>query len=404
MVCLCPLLVLALPAPSQACTTVSSSWYNSSFTAQTGTFTATVAATPSGSPINSVIGLSDGSQSAYTELAAIARFNPSGNIDAYNGSSGAYEAASTIPYKAGTSYLFEYDVNVATQTYTVYVTPGGGTKTLVGAGFAFRLSASTLDSLAAYAETGSSSVCNFSVSGGSGSSSTTCAHGSGSLNPAQPPGCNFNLSVWQIQLPTGTTGDPTTISNPELATYTDSHFYTATDGAMHFDDPGVNCVTTPNSLHCRSELSEVRASDPTSTYNWSPTGTNTLSARLKVTNPAGEPVIGQIHLNASVSVRPLVELYYNFNGTGHIEAGVEQCLAGGCEDFTDFGPDPSGEFSYVISYGNGGQLTISINGGTPKSLGSPILGNQGYFKAGDYGQAATDAAVSFYALTIVHNP
>ena len=220
----------------------------------------------------------------------------------------------------------------------------------------------------------------------------SCAHGSGALNPSQPPGCNFNLSPWTLQLPTGSPGSPTTISNPKLATYTDSHFYTASDGAMHFDDPGVNCVTTPNSAHCRTELSEVQ--------NWSPNGTNTLSATLKVTNGAGAPVIGQIHLSASISVRPLIELYYNHNG--HIEAGVEQCLAGGCETLTDLGPDPSGEFSYVISYGNGGKLTVSINGGAAKSLSSPILGNAGYFKAGDYGQAATDAQVSFYALKIVH--
>ena len=476
-----------------SCNTVGNAWSNSPFAAQTSTFTAMVAATPSGSPINTVIGLSDAAASAYTQLAAIARFNPSGDIDAYNGT--AYQAASTIPYTAGTSYLFEYDVNVAAQTYTVYVTPSGGAKTLVGENFAFRLAAATLNSLGAYAEVGSDSLCNFSLSGetasfalgaapasqsvtaggstaytvtvtpsngysktvalsasgqpsgttatfnptsiagGSGTStlnlatststpsgtypitlsgtdgtvtstakvslavssgSSGCAQGNGPLNPSQPPGCNFELSAWQLQLPIGSTGNPTTISNPQLATFTDAYFFTGPDGAMDFDDPGVNCVTTPNSTHCRSELGEVNS--------WSPSGTNTLSATLKVTNAAGAPVIGQIHLASSISVRPLVELYYNYKGNGHIEAGVEQCTAGGCENFTDFGPDPTGEFSYVISYSNGGQLSISINGGAPVSLSTPLLGDAGYFKAGDYGQIASDAAVSFYSLKIVHAP
>jgi hypothetical protein len=482
-----------------SCNTASNAWDNTPFAAQTSTFTAMVQATPSGSPINTVIGLSDAAASAYSHLAAIARFNPSGNIDAYNGgSTAAYQAAASIPYTGGTSYLFEYDVNVVAQTYTVYVTPSGGAKTLVGQNFAFRLAAATLDNLGAYAAVGSDLLCNFSlagggqtasfalsaspasqsvtagspatytvtvtpsngysnrvtlsatglpsgttatfspasIAGGSGTSTLTlttststpantypitisgtdgtltstanvslkvssgsgggCAHGNGPLDPSQPPGCNFDLSIFDLQLPIGSTGNPTTISNPQLATFTDPYFFTGPDGAMDFDDPGVNCVTTANSTHCRSELRELNS--------WSPTGTNTLSATLKVTNPAGAPVIGQIHLAPSISVRPIMELYYNYKGTGRLVAGVEQCTGGGCQNTTDLGADPVGQFSYVISYSNGGQLSVSINGGAPVSLSSPILGDAGYFKAGDYGQIAADAAVSFYSLKIVHAP
>ncbi len=151
----------ALTHSTNLCQTVGSSWSNSSFTAQTGTFTATFNATPSGSPINSVMGLSDGPQTAYTSLAAIVRFNPSGDIDAYNGT--GYSAASTIPYTAGSMYRFEFDVNVAAQTYTVWVTPVGGAKTLVGLNFAFRTSAPTLNNLSLYAETGTNNVCGFTA-------------------------------------------------------------------------------------------------------------------------------------------------------------------------------------------------------------------------------------------------
>lgn len=147
------------------CQTVGNSWVNSSFTAQTGTFTATFNATPSSSPINTVMGLSNGPQSVYTSLSAIVRFNPSGDIDAYNGS--GYSAASTIPYTGGTTYTFEFDVNVPAQTYSVYVTQQGGTRTLVGLNFAFRLSATTLNNLSLYAAAGTNNVCGFTATAGS---------------------------------------------------------------------------------------------------------------------------------------------------------------------------------------------------------------------------------------------
>jgi len=108
------------------------------------------------------MGLSDGAQSAYANLAAIARFNPSGNIDAYNGTS--YQAANTIPYTGGTTYAFEFIVNVPAQTYTVYVTPAGGTTTLVGQNYAFRTSANPLNNLSLYAAVGTNNVCSFSPS------------------------------------------------------------------------------------------------------------------------------------------------------------------------------------------------------------------------------------------------
>src|SRR5262245_53478240 len=86
------------------CVTVTSGsgWQNFAFSPQTGTFTAEFDATPSASPIDSVVGLSRGAQTAYTGFAALARFNPSGNIDARNG--GTYAAASTIPYSANATY------------------------------------------------------------------------------------------------------------------------------------------------------------------------------------------------------------------------------------------------------------------------------------------------------------
>jgi uncharacterized membrane protein len=229
----------------------------------------------------------------------------------------------------------------------------------------------------------------------------TCAHGNGPLDPNATPGCNFDMSIWSLQLPIGSPGSPTTISNTQLENgFTDPYFFTGSDGAMDFFDPGVNCVTTANSTHCRSELREVNPDG--SNAVWSASGTNTLSATLTVTQAAGAPVVGQIHDDPAVSVRPLIELFYT--SSGDVVAGVEQCTAGGCINRTTVGHVPPGtKFSYVISYSQN-KLTVSINGGAPVSLSSPILGIGGYFKAGDYGQSPTNASVSFYSLKVVHTP
>jgi len=113
--------------------------------AATGTFTATYDATPSASPENAVVGLSNGAATGFSNLGCIARFNPSGQIDAYN--STAYAAASSINYSANVSYHFEMDVNLTAHTYSIYVTPAGGSKTLVGSNYAFRSTANTMTSL-----------------------------------------------------------------------------------------------------------------------------------------------------------------------------------------------------------------------------------------------------------------
>jgi hypothetical protein len=69
-------------------------------------------------------------------------------------------AANSIPYTGGTTYAFEFIVNVPAQTYTVYVTPTGGTTTLVGQNYAFRTGANPLNNLSLYAAAGSNNVCS----------------------------------------------------------------------------------------------------------------------------------------------------------------------------------------------------------------------------------------------------
>src|SRR5579859_309549 len=147
--------VLYRPAITQAATSTHR-LQNTSFAAQTGAFTAFFDVVPPDSPINSTVGLSNGAATCNKELAAIARFNPMGNIDARNG--GLYAAASTIPYAAGVTYHFRLVVNVPKHKYSIFVTPAGESEQRVGTDFAFRSGQNTVASLNSMGVWGSGSV------------------------------------------------------------------------------------------------------------------------------------------------------------------------------------------------------------------------------------------------------
>jgi rhamnogalacturonyl hydrolase YesR len=154
--------------------------------AATGTFTATYDATPSISPENALIGLSNGAATGFGNNGCIGRFNPSGFIDAYNGT--AY-GPSTIPYSAGVSYHFRFVVDLTSHTYSVYVTPAGGTELTVGTDYAFRSTANTMTSLNDWnldvdpsIKNASLTAINLSVGGGPFTISASAGSG-GSISP-----------------------------------------------------------------------------------------------------------------------------------------------------------------------------------------------------------------------------
>jgi Alginate lyase len=236
--------------------------------------------------------------------------------------------------------------------------------------------------------------------------STLCTMPSYALNPNVAPGGNFDLSKFSLQLPTGSPGSPTTIPSSQLVGsngYQDAghkYFFTESgDGAMVmkvYGDPDTSgCVTTPNSTHCRTELRE--------NGSWSPTAaTNRMNATVVVTAASDNSVvIGQIHMDDSVSTKPVIELYYHSNGD--IIAGVELNRDGsGGQAHTTVGHVPLGQqFSYEIEY-SGGVLKVAING-TFHTISTNNLNNpSSYFKAGCYDQGTDLADVHFLALTIQH--
>jgi hypothetical protein len=372
----------------------------------------TASSTPAGSYTVTITGTDSGAGLSHATSVTL-------TINAQSFTLGASPASETVTAGSSTTFTATVSpVNGFTGTVTLSANglPSGATASFSPASITGGSGSSTLTINTTSATTTGTATITISGTDGTRTNSATvsltvnpaggsCAHGNGPLDPSATPGCNFDLTNWSLQLPIGSPGNPTTISNTQLENgFTDPYFFTASDGAMAFFDPGVNCVTTANSSHCRSELREENA-DGTDAV-WTPSGTNTMSATLAVTQDAGAPVIGQIHLPPSFSVKPLIELYYNYHGTGNIVAGVEIDPVNGGQNTFTLAPDfPLGtKFSYEISYTHN-VLTVTLNG-TPHQLAIPsgVAGQGGYFKAGDYGQIATGAAVQFYSLKVTHGP
>lgn len=224
------------------------------------------------------------------------------------------------------------------------------------------------------------------------------------LDSSCAPGGNFDLSKWRLQMPTGSQGSPDTISSSEIqgcSGYQDSdYFYTnEADGALVMKVPGgpdtSHCVTTSNSKHCRTEF---REDDPDS---WSPLEShNRLFADLVVTENDDSVCIGQIHIDDSISSKPVAELYYSSSGA--LTMGVQTCRT--CsQKRSDISNVPKGErFTYEIRYENN-ELSVSINGGTFKTLDTFELdAPDSYFKAGNYNQGDGPTAVHFFAIRVSH--
>ena len=114
------------------------------FPAATGTFTATFDATPTVSPENAVVGLSSGAATAPGDNSCSVRFNPSGQVDACNGTG---YVPTKLNYLANVTYHFRLVVNMTTHTYSAFVTAPGGLEQAVGSNYAFRRTANPATSL-----------------------------------------------------------------------------------------------------------------------------------------------------------------------------------------------------------------------------------------------------------------
>ncbi|KAJ4346934.1 uncharacterized protein N0V89_010867 [Didymosphaeria variabile] len=183
----------------------------------------------------------------------------------------------------------------------------------------------------------------------------------------------------------------------------DVFFTNTSDGALVLKVCGSSdscgCVTTKNSKHCRTELREK------SPNSWSPKASvNRLHASLKVVKADGSAhgtVVGQIHVDDSVSKKPVCELFVNEKG--EVTMGVEQVPDESSLKMTKVGKVKIGkQFEYEIRYENG-KLSVSIDGGEQKVLGTGGLKSPlSYFKAGNYNQGNSPSEVHFYSIDVQH--
>lgn len=131
------------------------------------------------------------------------------------------------------------------------------------------------------------------------------------------PGGNFDLSYWNLQLPTGSDGDVDIIKSADLqgcSGYTDDNFLTdESTGDIVLLAPGnsesTGCVTTSGSSHCRTELREVDHETGEGAA-WSPKGENGLSVSMtvdKADDGTHGTAIGQVF--AGSAGKPLAEMY-----------------------------------------------------------------------------------------------
>lgn len=144
-----------------SCITTSDTWINQPIPEQISEFTFIYDAIPNANNADAVTGLSGSTATSYSQLAAIARFNPAGYIDARNGDN--YVAKSPIRYSSGTTYTFRMVVSPIRKTYSVYVKTATTPEQIVGENLAFRTEQKDLalfKMIAFTSEENSNKVCN----------------------------------------------------------------------------------------------------------------------------------------------------------------------------------------------------------------------------------------------------
>jgi hypothetical protein len=153
---------LSYSSPTACASSGPGVWKSQPFAAQTGVFRLEFIATPSTADIDAVVGATQGTADAFSDLAAIVRFRPDGTIDARNG--GAYSAEATARYYAGRPYWVALDIDRPNGTYSATVAAGYDAPVVIAQDYAFRTeqsSISAFDSVAQFVDqtAGSLQVC-----------------------------------------------------------------------------------------------------------------------------------------------------------------------------------------------------------------------------------------------------
>ena len=118
-------------------------WRNVEVNPMSEAVTAEWRMTPSHSPMNGLVGLSEGEASYQEDLSCVVRFNPDGYIDVCNG--GDYMVDDTLYYAAGTRYDVTADVNVPDGKYSITIKPKNGDEKVIAVNYDFQAPGDPLD-------------------------------------------------------------------------------------------------------------------------------------------------------------------------------------------------------------------------------------------------------------------
>ena len=209
-----------------------------------------------------------------------------------------------------------------------------------------------------------------------------------------PPGSLFNLSTWKLQTPIADGSGIMEVSQPALATYNSSVFYSLDgDESAYFWTPE-NGATTSGSNFPRSELRND--------YDWfaGSTGRHVLNATIRVLDdgPLNTVTIGQIHgdgLSGACSI--IIELEWK---GGQIIAHVRDKKCKNINIVIDSGYKLGDAVTFSLS-AEGTKVSASTPR-TPAGAGDydytwldpSVYGSQYnmYFKVGNYLQASGPSA------------
>jgi poly(beta-D-mannuronate) lyase len=236
--------------------------------------------------------------------------------------------------------------------------------------------------------------------GNSSSKSTTIQ-----VNP-QPSGATlpskvFDMTNWKLTLPTGSSGSPTEITQPSLASYVNPSYFdvnAAGDGVV-FTAP-CGGVTTSGSGYPRSELREMINNGSTAASWTTTSGIHTMEVTEAITHlPVVKPqaIAGQIHdgVTKVIDCRLEGSQLYMEDASG----GTIVILSTNYQLGTKF------TFKWVVQ--NGG-IAIYYNGQYITTYS--VNGSGCYFKVGDYTQSNTSKGdaptaygqVTVYSATVSH--
>ena len=216
---------------------------------------------------------------------------------------------------------------------------------------------------------------------------------------ATRPSQLLDLQNWYLTLPTGSSGSPDTVRQPQLAGFTSPFFQIDPehDGVIFTSNAGG--VTTKNSTYPRSELREMNGDQLASWSNT--TGTHTMEvtqAVLQLPTAKPEVVVAQIHDSQSDVIEIRLE--------------GERLIGQYADGKQEFEIDPHyvlGTLYNLRIVAAGGRIDVWYNnvhaGGITQS------GSGWYFKTGSYLQSNTSkgdsadavAKVALFAVGVTHS-